>query len=76
VRKHLNIMDLFEVDPTCKFCGSETETVHHIVCGCEALARQRYKLFGNMFAEPRDISMASLKDQSLFISSTGLMNQC
>jgi hypothetical protein len=76
VRKHLNIMGIFEGDPTCRFCGSETETVHHIVCGCEALARQRYKFFGKMFAEPRDISLASLKDLCLYISSTGLMNQC
>jgi hypothetical protein len=76
VRKHLNIMGLFEGDPTCRFCGSETETVHHIICSCEALARQHYKLFGKMFAEPRDISMASLKDLCLFIRSTGLMNQC
>jgi hypothetical protein len=74
-KKHLNIMGLFEGDPTCRFCGSETETMHHIVCGCETLARQRYKLFGKMFAEPRNISMASLKDLCLFISSTGLMNQ-
>jgi hypothetical protein len=38
VRKHLNTMGLFEGDPTCRFCGSETETVHHIICSCEALA--------------------------------------
>jgi hypothetical protein len=76
VRKHLNIMRLFEGDPTCRFCGSESETVHPIVCGCEALVRQRYKLFGKMFAEPRDISLALLKDLCLYISSTGLMNHC
>jgi hypothetical protein len=76
VRKHLNTMGLFEGDPTCRFCGSETETVHHIVCGCEALERQRYKYFGKMFAEPRDISLASLKDLCLFVRGTGLMNQC
>jgi hypothetical protein len=27
VRKHLNIMGLFDGDPTCRFCRSETETV-------------------------------------------------
>jgi hypothetical protein len=76
VRKHLNIMGIFEEVLTCRFCGSETETVQHIVCSCEALARQRYKLFGKMFAEPKDISLALLKDLCLFISSTGLVNQC
>jgi hypothetical protein len=76
VRKHLNIMGLFEGDPTCRFCRSETETVQHIICSSEALTRQRYKLFGKMFAEPRDISMASLKDLYLFVRGTGIMNQC
>jgi hypothetical protein len=32
VRKHLNIMGLFDGDPTCRFCRSETETVYHIIC--------------------------------------------
>jgi ribonuclease HI len=76
VRMYLNIMGLFEGDLTCKFCGSETETVQRIICGCEALARQRYKIFGKMFVEPRDISMAPLKDLCLFIRGTGIMYQC
>jgi hypothetical protein len=76
VRKHLNIMGLFDGDPTCRFSGSDTETVHHIICCCEALARQRYKFFGKLFAEPKDISMASLKDLCLFVRGTGLMNLC
>jgi hypothetical protein len=40
------------------------------------LAFQRYKYFGKLFAEPKDISMASLKDLCLFVRGTGLMNQC
>jgi hypothetical protein len=40
----------------------EAETVQHIVCFCEALARQRYNVFGKLFAEPKDISTASVKD--------------
>jgi hypothetical protein len=61
VRTHLNIMGLFEGDPTGRFCGSETETVQHIIYSCEAFVRKRYKPFGKMFFEPRDISMVSLK---------------
>jgi hypothetical protein len=75
VRKHLNIMGLFDGDPTCRFCRSEVETVYHIICCCEALVRQRYKYFGKLFAEPKDISMASLKDLCLFVRGTGLINQ-
>jgi hypothetical protein len=44
VRKHLHTMGLFNGDPTCRFCGMEAETVQHIICCCEALARQRYNV--------------------------------
>jgi hypothetical protein len=76
VRKHLNIMGLFDGDPTCRFCRMETETVYHIICCCEALARQCYKYFGKLFAEPKYISTASLKDLCLFIRGAGLMKLC
>jgi hypothetical protein len=32
VRRHLNIMGLFNGDPTYRFCRMETETVQHIIC--------------------------------------------
>jgi hypothetical protein len=70
VRKHLHIMGLFDEDPTCRFCRLEIETVHHIICCREALARQRYKFSGNLFTEPKDISMASLKDLCPFVRGT------
>jgi hypothetical protein len=76
VRKHLHIMGLFDGDPTCRFSRMETETVYHIICCCEALAHQHYNFFGKLFAEPEDISTASLKDLYLFIRDTGLMNLC
>jgi hypothetical protein len=74
VRRHLNIMGLFDGDPTCRFCRMETETVEHIICCCEALARQRYNVFGKLTAEPKDISIASVRDLCLFIRGTGLLN--
>jgi hypothetical protein len=46
VRRHLNIMGMFDGDPNCRFSRMETETVQHIICCCEALARQRYNVFG------------------------------
>jgi hypothetical protein len=53
VRRHLNIMGLFDGDSTCRFCGMETETVQHIICCCEVLARQRYNVFGRLIAETK-----------------------
>jgi len=76
VRGHLYIMGLFDGDPTCRFCRMETETVQHIICCCEALARQRYNVFGKLTVEPKDISTASVRDLCLFIRGTGLLNLC
>ena len=73
VRRHLYIMGLFDGNPTCKFCRMETETVQHITC-CEALARQRYYVFGKLIVETNDISTASARDLCLFIRGTRLLN--
>jgi hypothetical protein len=69
-------MGLFEGDPTCRFCRKETEAVQHVICCCEALAGQRYNVFGNPFIEPKDINTASVRDLWLFIRGTGLLNVC
>jgi hypothetical protein len=76
LRKHLHIVGLFDGDPTCRFCRMETETVHHIICCCEALAHQHYKFFGKLFAEPKRISTTSLKYLYFSLSDTGLVNLC
>jgi hypothetical protein len=75
-QRYLNIMGLFDGDPTCRFCMMETKTVQHIICCCEALARQRYNVFGRLTALPKDISTASVRDLCLFIRGTGLLNLC
>ena len=62
VRGHLYTVGLFYGDPTCRFCRKETETVQHIICCCEALARQRYNVFGNPLVESKDISTALVRD--------------
>jgi hypothetical protein len=53
VRGHLYIMGLFDVDPTCRFCRKETETVQHMICCCEVVVRQRHNVFGNPLVEPK-----------------------
>jgi hypothetical protein len=74
VRKHLRTMGLFEGDPTCRFCRQDVETVQHITCCCETLARKRYNVFGSPVVEPADIRTATVKDLYLFIRGTGLWN--
>jgi hypothetical protein len=67
VRRHLYIMGLFNRDPACRFCRMETETVQHIICCCEALARQRYNVFGKLTAEPKDISTTSVRAEKVLV---------
>ena len=64
-----------EIQPA-RFCRMETETVQHIICCCEALARQHYNVFGKLIVEPKDISTASVRDLCRFIRGTGLLNLC
>jgi hypothetical protein len=54
----------------------EPETVQHIICCCEALAGQRYNIFGKQIVEPKEISTASFRDLCLFIRATGIINLC
>jgi hypothetical protein len=76
VRKHLNIMGPFDCDHTCRFYRVDTKNVHHLICFCEAFARQHYDFFGKFCVEPKDISMASLKERYLLARETGLENIC
>jgi hypothetical protein len=76
VRECLRIMGLFNGDPSCRFCGMETETARDIICSCEALSRQRYNVLGKPLVEPKEISTASVRDLCLFIRVTGLLDLC
>jgi len=44
-------MGLFDGDTVCRFCRMETETVQHVICCCEALAREGYNAFGRLTVE-------------------------
>jgi ribonuclease HI len=47
MRMHLCTMDLFKGDPVCRFCIQEAETVQHIICSCDVMARWRVHVFGD-----------------------------
>ena len=76
VRGHLYTMGLFDGEPICRFCGMETETLQHIICCCEAMACQRYNVFGRPTVEPKDISTPSMRDLCLFRRDAGLLWLC
>jgi hypothetical protein len=70
VRGHLCTMGLFNGDPSCIFCGMETETAQHITCSCEALSHQRCNVFGKPLVEPKEIITDSFRDLCLCDRST------
>ena len=75
VRGHLRTIGLFDGDPSCRFCGMETETVQKLVCRCEALSRQRYNVFGELIIEPKDIWTATVRETCVSSSQTqGYLN--
>jgi len=53
VKECLRTMGLFNGDPSCRFCGMETETVQHITYCCESLAGQLYDVLGEMSLKPK-----------------------
>jgi hypothetical protein len=61
VRLHLRVTGLFDRDPTCRSCRMDTKQCSTITCCCEVLARQRYTVFGKLFAEPKAVSTAALR---------------
>ena len=75
-RSHLRTVGLYDGDPSCRFCGLQTETVQQLVCCCEALSRQRCDVFGELTVEANVIRTATVKDRCLFISHTGLSKLC
>jgi len=76
VRSHLQTIGLYDGDPSCRFCGLQTETVQHLVCYCEDLSRKRFNASGESTIEPKVISTATVRDLSLFIRNTGIVKLC
>jgi hypothetical protein len=76
VRGHLRTIGLYDGDPSCRFCGLETETVQHLVCYCEALSRKRFNAFGELTMEPNVISTDTVRDLCLSIRNTGRAKLC
>jgi len=55
LRSHLYKLGLTE-SKVCRLCGEESEDSSHILCRCPALSCKRYRLWGSMFIEPRDLA--------------------
>jgi len=60
-------------DPRCRKCGTEAETLVHILCECEALASLRYIYLGPFFLDPDDIKKPGVGAIWRFGNATGLL---
>ena len=72
LRRHLHVMGLND-NPTCRKCGTEEETLAHILCECEALASLRHTYLGTFFLDPEDIRVLGVGAIWNFIKGTGLL---
>ena len=59
LRRHLYIMGLSN-NPICRKCGTEEETLVHILCECDALASLIHTYLGSFFLDPEDIRNLSI----------------
>jgi hypothetical protein len=60
-------------NPICRKCGSDEETLVHILCKCEALASLRYTHLGPVFLDLEDIRELGIEAIWSFGKGTGLL---
>ncbi|CAH2223810.1 jg22250 [Pararge aegeria aegeria] len=53
-------MDIID-DPTCRACNEDFESMEHLLCERDGLARKRLDLFGVAYPQPEDYCGANLK---------------
>lgn len=62
-RMHLSTNSL------CRACGEETESMQHLLCDCDSLARKRMGLLGSAYPKPEDFRLFALKDVAKLMAS-------
>ena len=72
LRRHLCIMGVGN-DPRCRKCGTEVETLVHILCECEALASLRCSYLDSFFLDLDDIKKPGMGAIWRFGNATGLL---
>jgi len=60
-------------NPACRKCGTEEETLVHILCECEALVSLRFTYLGSFFLDPQDIRVLGMGAIWNFAKGTGLL---
>ncbi|CAH2231924.1 jg11082 [Pararge aegeria aegeria] len=48
-------------DPTCRACNEDVESMEHLLCECDGLARKRLDLLGVAYPQPEDYCASHLK---------------
>jgi len=60
-------------NPICRKCGTEEETLVHILCECEALASLRHTYLDSFFPDPEDTKKLGVGAIWSFGKGTGLL---
>jgi hypothetical protein len=59
-------------NPICRECGTEEETLVHVLCACEARASLRHSYLGPFFLDPEDIREINIGVIWNFVKGVGL----
>ncbi|XP_032689440.1 uncharacterized protein LOC116852838 [Odontomachus brunneus] len=71
LRAHLYNLKMAE-QKNCRLCGEEEEDSIHILCRCPLLAIRRYRSWGQMFSEPKDLKEMRINKLCGLVNNTGL----
>jgi hypothetical protein len=72
LRRHLHVMRLSN-NPICGKCGTEEETLVHVLCARKALAALRHTYLGSFFLDHEDIRKLNIGTIWNFAKGTGLL---
>lgn len=71
LKKHLHLIGI-SPDDLCRMCHEDEESMEHVLCHCEGLARTRLHHLGSGFINLTQLTEISLKSLLQFYCSTGL----
>jgi len=61
-------------NPICRKCGTEEETLIHILCECEALISLRFTYLGSFFLDPEDSRVLGMGAFGTLLKELGSSN--
>ncbi|CAH2240095.1 jg6349 [Pararge aegeria aegeria] len=62
-------------DPTCRACNEDVESMEHLLCDCDVLARKRLDLLEVAYPQPEDYCASNLKGSLKLFRVSGIQGR-